>query len=512
MRAAAGQGRIVTFYSYKGGIGRSTAVAGLAWYLATAGKRVLAIDWDLDSPGLHHCFRPYLVDPALTASPGIIDFIVDFADATSRLNGLGKAAPGSNAYGEMDNLLRVAESLSWDGFPSGATLDFVAAGRQDSGYAAKLNFFNWRHFFENLEGYGFLAAMARRLRSAYDYVLIDGRTGVSDGTCTARLPDDLVVCFAIDAHSLDGALASARAAHVMRRGSGSDRPLRLWPLAMRVDAAGEPRWRKLAERAHDEFQPLMAHLPAEERSAYWGDAFVPYDPALIDRELAETTGAGPESEPILRALRFLSKCLETPPIAAPNATHAIPARPSTAAASRSGQAYIFLSYAHSENEKNSPGGEYISDFREVLTATIRTVTGKDVPICWDQDIDWGERWRAWIEGTLERSAFVIAILTPSYFTGPVCREELRQALERERKLGGQELVLPVYLVDDARMTPPEESSGDQEVDELAMEMSRRQYIDWRKRYPLSPKKPTMRKAVIALATRLQSRLQPKAKV
>jgi MinD-like ATPase involved in chromosome partitioning or flagellar assembly len=39
--------RIITFYSYKGGTGRSMALANIAWILASAGKRVLAIDWDL---------------------------------------------------------------------------------------------------------------------------------------------------------------------------------------------------------------------------------------------------------------------------------------------------------------------------------------------------------------------------------------------------------------------------------------------------------------------------------
>jgi len=40
-------GRIATFYSYKGGTGRSMALANFAWILAASGKRVLAIDWDL---------------------------------------------------------------------------------------------------------------------------------------------------------------------------------------------------------------------------------------------------------------------------------------------------------------------------------------------------------------------------------------------------------------------------------------------------------------------------------
>lgn len=43
-------GRIVTFYSYKGGTGRTMALANTAWILAANGKRVLAVDWDLEAP------------------------------------------------------------------------------------------------------------------------------------------------------------------------------------------------------------------------------------------------------------------------------------------------------------------------------------------------------------------------------------------------------------------------------------------------------------------------------
>jgi MinD-like ATPase involved in chromosome partitioning or flagellar assembly len=54
-------GRIITFYSYKGGTGRSMALANYAVYLARmpemAGKRVLVIDWDLEAPGLHRYFQ-----------------------------------------------------------------------------------------------------------------------------------------------------------------------------------------------------------------------------------------------------------------------------------------------------------------------------------------------------------------------------------------------------------------------------------------------------------------------
>ena len=56
-------GTVITFYSYKGGTGRTMALANIAWILAANGKRVLAVDWDLEAPGLHRFFHPFL-DPA----------------------------------------------------------------------------------------------------------------------------------------------------------------------------------------------------------------------------------------------------------------------------------------------------------------------------------------------------------------------------------------------------------------------------------------------------------------
>src|SRR5204863_6021010 len=74
-------GRIITFYSYKGGTGRSMALANVAWILASRGKRVLMVDWDLEAPGLHRYFHPFLQDKNLTASDGVIDLVRRFEDA-----------------------------------------------------------------------------------------------------------------------------------------------------------------------------------------------------------------------------------------------------------------------------------------------------------------------------------------------------------------------------------------------------------------------------------------------
>ncbi len=50
-------GRVVTFYSFKGGVGRTQALADVAVLLARYGHRVLMVDWDLEAPGLESYFR-----------------------------------------------------------------------------------------------------------------------------------------------------------------------------------------------------------------------------------------------------------------------------------------------------------------------------------------------------------------------------------------------------------------------------------------------------------------------
>ena len=71
--------RIVTFYSYKGGTGRSMALANVAWILAAYGKRVLVVDWDLEAPGLHRYLHPFLEDKELKLSDGVIDMVMKYA-------------------------------------------------------------------------------------------------------------------------------------------------------------------------------------------------------------------------------------------------------------------------------------------------------------------------------------------------------------------------------------------------------------------------------------------------
>jgi len=141
-------GRIITFYSYKGGTGRSMAVANVAWILATNGKRVLVVDWDLEAPGLHFYFRPFLLDKTLRSTEGIFDLVFEYALAALTP---GEEDAGSVWYKPYANILRYAVSLDWD-FRSPGVIDFVPAGRQDTAYASKVSTFTWQNFYEYLGG------------------------------------------------------------------------------------------------------------------------------------------------------------------------------------------------------------------------------------------------------------------------------------------------------------------------------------------------------------------------
>ena len=49
--------RRIVFYSYKGGVGRTTAMVHTAFHLARAGQRVAVVDMDVEAPDFIWCFR-----------------------------------------------------------------------------------------------------------------------------------------------------------------------------------------------------------------------------------------------------------------------------------------------------------------------------------------------------------------------------------------------------------------------------------------------------------------------
>ncbi|MBM2616223.1 tetratricopeptide repeat protein [Actinoplanes sp. LDG1-06] len=281
-------GKVVTFYSYKGGTGRTMALANVAWILAANGKRVLVADWDLESPGLHRFFRPFIDPQALADSGGVIELVRGYEQAT-----LQDVDRDDDWHRDYARVSRHAFTINWDHFPSGGTLDFLGAGSQNQDYARSVYERDWDEFYERLGGGQLFDALRDDMRSRYDYALIDSRTGWSDvaGICTVHMPDVLIDCFTFSEQGIDG--AATVAANVSSQ--QGRRQIRILPVPMRVDLAELQRADAGRLAARQRFGGLPSGMSARERDAYWSTVEVPYVPFYAYEETLATFGDRPGS-------------------------------------------------------------------------------------------------------------------------------------------------------------------------------------------------------------------------
>jgi tetratricopeptide (TPR) repeat protein len=301
------EGQIVTFYSFKGGTGRTMALANVAWILAANGKRVLIADWDLESPGLHRFFQPFM-DARASDRPGIVDLVRRYAwamadaeidpEALHRAESSRRAAlPAIDAkidehIGRLDGYVI---PLSWQ-FPEDGVLHFLSPGKQNNGdYQATLSSLNWDNFYENLYGDRFLTVLRSYLKSGYDYVLIDSRTGHGDvaDICTVHLPDMVVDCFTLTNQGIEGAAMIAR--EILDH-DHLDRDITILPVPMRIDHADQEKVDAGLKYAEEKFAGLPAGMPDEERRDYWGEVEVPYRPSYAYEETLATFFDRPGSQ------------------------------------------------------------------------------------------------------------------------------------------------------------------------------------------------------------------------
>src|SRR4051794_9166817 len=162
------QGQVVTFYSFKGGTGRTMALANVAWILAASGKRVLVADWDLEAPGLHRFFAPFLPIGSISTQRGIIDMMRQFQDEV-----IYEADRPGDWVRQLARVDQYVLPIDHD-FGAGA-LNFLSAGRQDDSYVPALSGLDWDTFYERLRGIELLDALREDMRRLYDYTLIDSR-------------------------------------------------------------------------------------------------------------------------------------------------------------------------------------------------------------------------------------------------------------------------------------------------------------------------------------------------
>ena len=228
--------KVVTFYSFKGGVGRSMAVANVGRIIARdslqQGQECLLIDWDLEAPGLERYFRV-----AQKPDRGLIEYFHALAGVLRNRSGFYEALAAENRAQVLDREIALIDYTVETGVPH---LRLMAAGAGDSigsgEYQRQVMALAWVDLFQRYP----LALRAFRelLETKFQYTLIDSRTGISDtaGICTAILPDRLVAMFGPSPQN-DAILRVIEAALEHRRLSDDDRPLQVFPIASRFDAA-----------------------------------------------------------------------------------------------------------------------------------------------------------------------------------------------------------------------------------------------------------------------------------
>lgn len=267
-------GEVISFYSYKGGVGRTMALANVAVLLAQRGHRVLAVDFDLEAPGLHRYFlrKDTTLGAERMTPPGNQNGVIDMfhemwtrvqEEAAPPLEGGDARDPRSAVPGIVRRLLdagnygytiRVLDPSTDTPRP----LQLLTAGRFDEGYSGRVQGFPWREMYEaEPEVFEELAA---GWRQRFDYVLVDSRTGLSDigSVSTVILADKLVLAFAPNEQSLGGALDVGYQAVRHKREVG--RELQLFPLVSRVDEGEEGQRRGFMKDAARRFSSLFETL------------------------------------------------------------------------------------------------------------------------------------------------------------------------------------------------------------------------------------------------------------
>jgi nucleoside phosphorylase/cellulose biosynthesis protein BcsQ len=239
-------GQVITFYSYKGGTGRTMALANVACLLAgrkETERGVLMIDWDLEAPGLHRFFYPgriekgmptkkmIWVDDTFEKSPGLIDLFIHLKEQI-------QAAIPEEDFQTDEQAREMLGGIDFSQYIRQVEVDGVSllkAGSFGDDYSKRVNTFDWETL-HNRSPWLF-RAFAELLAEKYDYVLIDSRTGITDtsGICTMIMPEKLVVVFVPNQQSLMGVANLVRRAVEFRKDSDDLRPLSVFPLASRIE-------------------------------------------------------------------------------------------------------------------------------------------------------------------------------------------------------------------------------------------------------------------------------------
>ena len=198
----------ITFYSFKGGVGRSLSLINVATELAKDGNNVAIIDFDLEAPGLqtYSIFKPTAKNHHPKA--GLIEFIQQYIDSCHAepkvpeikdflFEANKKYFAKFSDSGPLVNALAIPSTNGQYTSDNQGSIWLMPARGQKS----KVNptSIDWKKLYEEMNGFLLMEELKARIseETGADYLLIDSRTGLSDHSliCTNRLADALAVIY-----------------------------------------------------------------------------------------------------------------------------------------------------------------------------------------------------------------------------------------------------------------------------------------------------------------------------
>lgn len=239
---------ILTFYSYKGGVGRTQLAANLAAYLCYhKQKKVLLIDWDLEAPGLHY----YFSNNKLQSSNGVIELFQEYVKLIQQNR---KVEERELPVLDENYRMRMATAKR------GGIIDLITAGNYSKKYNQNISDFNWYEFYELLDGKIYIEFIKDHLRSLdYDFIFIDSRTGMSDysGICNIQIPDANIILVSPTHQNFEGAV---RIAHAIVQSpyvsQGYRKPI-IFPVLSRIDLSIEHKSEEWIDEFSKQFTPFI---------------------------------------------------------------------------------------------------------------------------------------------------------------------------------------------------------------------------------------------------------------
>jgi len=221
---------IFTFYSFKGGVGRTMALANVAELLYQRGLTVLMVDFDLEAPGLERFFDISNQDeePKVLNSPheviekrGVIDLLLSYKQSYS-FHLPNQESENTSQGSKEDKIPFTFKPINNFIVPiyaendKGGKLYIIPSGCRAEGkfseYVSKVHSFDWNDFYDHYNGKQFFEWFGKEVVNFADVVLIDSRTGVTEmgGVCTYQLADVVVMFVAPNGQNIDGSLKMAQ--------------------------------------------------------------------------------------------------------------------------------------------------------------------------------------------------------------------------------------------------------------------------------------------------------------